>query len=142
LKKLLLLLFTLFLLINFINPVLAVSYGRAFKYSDHGYIYTGVKYPLDISRSINFIDPDNCFVPVTSFEKNKRQNLLFLKSGKASVINIMKLVQWGDAGVYQAAMNGKITKVYYIEVNRKKLFIPYTKFPIYISKDITTVYGE
>lgn len=141
-KNLLLLLLVYISIFHVSFPAKAASYGSAYKYVDKGFVYSGIKYPIDTSRAVNFFSPNDYIVPVSARAKSNQVSLQFLKTGKSHTINVMKLFQWGDAGIYQAALNGKITKIHYIETKRKKLFIPNTKLPIYVSKNETIVYGE
>ena len=65
----------------------------------------------------------------------KVENLHNLKKGTASSSNVLYLIETGDAGIEQAAKNGNIKKITYIDVNEKTVFIFWRKITV-------TVYGE
>lgn len=63
------------------------------------------------------------------------EDLNHLKKGKSMSKNILYCVEWGNAGVDEAAKNGGINKISYIDVNEKTIFIFFKKVTV-------TVYGE
>lgn len=65
----------------------------------------------------------------------KAEDLNCLKKGTASTNNILYFIETGDAGIEQAAKNGNIKKITYIDVNEKTVFIFWRKITV-------TVYGE
>ena len=65
----------------------------------------------------------------------KVNDLSELKEGKSEAINVLWVVEVGDAGVDKAAKNGNIKKISYIDVREKTVFI-------FFKKITTTVYGE
>lgn len=81
-----------------------------------GLFYTNANYPVTATG-------------VTSPE------LATLKHGKASALNVLGIVEIGDAGVYKASKDADITKVNFIDVNEKTVFI-------FFRRITTTVYGE
>lgn len=138
-KRILTVLFA-FLLSSFLtNSVQAV--GAGYRYLDGGYFYSDVKIPLDAAKRINQNDSKNV-VPVSYETKNTQVNKKNLKFGEAMATNVLGLVEWGDASINQAAKNGKIKKIHYVEVNKEKLFVPLVFVPVYFSRYITVVYGE
>ena len=54
----------------------------------------------------------------------------------------MGLIDIGDAGIAEAAKNGDITKILYVDSKVSKIFIPLLFIPIYIKERTTKVYGE
>lgn len=81
-----------------------------------GLFYTDVNYP----------------VTATGVKVN---DLSELKEGKSEAINVLWVVEVGDAGVDKAAKNGNIKKISYIDVREKTVFI-------FFKQITTTVYGE
>jgi hypothetical protein len=117
----------------------AVNWG--YQYIDGAGLYSDVVLPLDASKAGNSEDSEKSFVSVKNTIP-ETTDLIGLKKGTSSRTNILGLVEWGDAGVYTAAKDGKIKKIHYIEVNREKLYVPMGFIPIYFNRFITTVYGE
>ncbi len=95
-------------------------------YFDKGGIYTGSSFPVDVARNIG----------------NNKPNLENLKSGEATTINVLGLVETGDRGVQAAARNGGITKIHYVDTKINKVYIPLGFIPIYVKQTKTLVYGE
>lgn len=67
-----------------------------------------------------------------------KKSTLKLKKGESSAINILGLVEMGDAGIYKAAKSAGIKQVYYVDVIKEKLYAYY----FYYTKITTVVYGE
>ena len=114
---------------------IALGYSSCYtgyKYTDGGVYYSDVTLPFITGKSINLYEKGN-FIPVSYRKK--------FKKGESSRVNYLGLVEVGNAGIMEAAKNGKITKFYYVEVRREKLFLS-AFLPIYFNKFITTVYGE
>ncbi len=81
-----------------------------------GLIYTNANYPVTATGATT-------------------KNLESLKEGKSSAINILGLVEFGDAGVNKATKEANIKKINFIDVNEKTYFL-------FFSRITTTVYGE
>lgn len=63
------------------------------------------------------------------------EKLKVYKKGESFSQNYLFLIEKGDAGIRRAALNGGITKIHFIDVHEKNIFIFY--------KEVTTiVYGE
>lgn len=135
-KKIILSLCFCSLFLSSIEQAHAVGWG--YRYIDGAGIYSDVVLPLDASKAVNLENTDNDFVPVSNIDKSKTE----FKKGTSSRTNVLGLVEWGDAGIYKAAKDGKIKKIYYVEVNREKLYVPMGFIPVYFNRFITTVYGE
>lgn len=58
-----------------------------------------------------------------------------IKKGQSSSSNVLFLVEWGNAGINEAAQNGCIRKIAYIDVHERTYFIFWRKVTV-------TVYGE
>ncbi|MCK7484415.1 MAG: TRL-like family protein [Bacillus subtilis] len=114
------------------KPACAKNWG--YKYIDSGYFYSDVTLPFDAKKEGHV--EENNIVPVSQSEYKA------LKKGTSSRTNILGLVEYGDAGIFKAAKDGRINKIHYIEVTREKLFLPLVWIPIYYDRYITTVYGE
>ncbi len=76
----------------------------------------------------------NSSYPVTATGQEVK-DFSTLKKGSASSTNVLFLVEVGDAGTDRAAKNGGITKISYIDVNEKSVFIFWRKITV-------SVYGE
>ena len=96
-------------------------------YFDKGLIISGSTFPQSVSNEINNIDSKNI------------QNL---KTGVSVKRNILGLIELGDAGIQQAAKQGGITKIHYVDISVNKVYIPLLFIPIYAKATQTTVYGE
>ena len=62
-------------------------------------------------------------------------DLAKLKQGQSDCINVLGIVEVGDAGIEKAVKNGGINKISFIDINDKTIFI-------FFRKITTTVYGE
>lgn len=82
-----------------------------------GLIYTNVDYPITATGASNGSTPSS------------------LKSGTSKFTNILGLVETGDAGIREAAVNAGIKKIHFIDVNEKSIFFFFRRIR-------TTVYGE
>lgn len=58
-----------------------------------------------------------------------------LKKGEAVSKNVLFCVEWGNAGIDEAAKNGGIKQISYIDIHEKTIFIFWRKLTV-------TVYGE
>ncbi len=76
----------------------------------------------------------NSTVPVAA-TGNILKDSSCLKKGESSATCILFLVELGDAGINTAAKNGGITKIDFIDVSEKSVFI-------FFRKITTKVYGE
>lgn len=76
----------------------------------------------------------NATYPVTA-TGSKVKDLSLLKKGSASTNNILFFVELGDASIDKAAKNAGITKISYIDVNEKSIFLFWRKITV-------NVYGE
>lgn len=115
-KNFLLILLTLFLSTN-------ISQARGLDTSsnfDKGLIYSGTRFPQSAGMDCNLI---------------QTQKLEQLKKGESATINILGLIETGDASIDTAAKNGNIKKICYIDIHTKSIFIFWTKTTV-------TVYGE
>lgn len=95
-------------------------------YFDQGGIYTGSSFPVDVARNTG----------------NNKPNLENLKTGEATTINVLGLVETGDRGIQAAAQNGGITKIHYVDTKINKIYIPLVFIPVYVKQTKTLVYGE
>ena len=103
------------------------SWGGGYKYIDAGAIYTETTTPKIVAKNV---DIDN------------KEGLSTLKRGEASARNILQLIELGNASIDQAARNGKITKIHYVDTKTSKVYIPLGFIPIYAREIKTIVYGE
>ncbi len=76
----------------------------------------------------------NANYPVTATGV-RTEDLSKLKKGEADTINVLWIVEVGDAGVDKAAKNGNIKEISYIDVREQTIFI-------FFKKITTTVYGK
>lgn len=127
LKKITLLMLTLMLFSSCCSQSYAV--GGGYHYINGGRCYSEVTLPLEVGRAIN--DKDSAIVPIS----NTSVDLSNLKKGVGETINILRCVEWGNAGVNKAAKEANITKINYIDVNEKTVFFLFRRIT-------TTVYGE
>ena len=129
----------LMLSILFFNVNIANAFTNIDKYMDAGEIYTSTVSPITI--------------PVNTANENKSNNMHLasdkkidlskLKRGEATKTNILGLVEMGDSGIEKAAKNANITKIYYVDSKKTKVYIPYFfLLPIYAKATTTYVYGE
>ncbi len=137
-KSLLIMLILICCILTGINQTQAKSWG--YKYKNSGYLFSNATMPHDVAKAINFTE-DN-IVPVSNESKEGIVKYETLKKGTSSRINILKLVEIGDAGILKAAKEGEIKKIHYIEVKRQKVYAPTPWLPIYFNRFITNVYGE
>ena len=100
--------------------------GWGYKYFDAGGLYTGTTMPQSVSKN---------------FDKSNA-DLTTLRRGESSARNILQLFEIGDASVNQAAKNGRITKVHFVDTQISKVYIPLGFIPIYAKEIKTVVYGE
>lgn len=61
-----------------------------------------------------------------------------LKKGESTSLNIMGLVEMGDAGFMTACKNGNISKIYFTDSKKERLWAYY----FFYEKLTTIVYGE
>ena len=76
----------------------------------------------------------NATYPVTA-TGTKIEDLSKLKRGSVSTKNILYVVEIGDASINKAAKKAGITKISYIDVHEKSIFIFFRKLTV-------NVYGE
>lgn len=76
----------------------------------------------------------NATYPVTA-TGTKIEDLSKLKKGSVSTKNILYVVEIGDASINKAAKKAGITKISYIDVHEKSIFIFFRKLTV-------NVYGE
>lgn len=77
----------------------------------------------------------NASYPVTATGVESPKDLTTLKKGQSSALNVLGVVEIGDAGINKAASEVNIQKVNYIDINEKTVFI-------FFRRITTTVYGE
>lgn len=108
-------------------------------YAD-GIFFTESTRPFDVAKEANVNDQN--IVPVSNVKQT--DELKLLKKGESSTIDILNLVQYGDAGINKAVKDGNIKKIHYVEYHKEKVWIPTPFFGIPISFDkwTTIVYGE
>ena len=94
-----------------------------------GFFYTQAEVPFDIAKKPQE-DNGQGLVNVNSF-----RNLAGLKKGEAYVENVLGMVELGEGGIYNAARNGNIQKIYYVDVQKQRIYCWYSKIT-------TIVYGE
>lgn len=58
-----------------------------------------------------------------------------LKKGTSNTLNVLYLVETGDAGIKEAAENGNISQVHYVDMKIKTVLF-------FFQRITTTVYGE
>lgn len=63
------------------------------------------------------------------------KDLKNMKKGESSSLNILGVVEYGDAGIQTAAVSKGIKKIYFVDMHEKAIFIFYRKLT-------TKVYGE
>lgn len=76
----------------------------------------------------------NSSYPITA-TGSEVQDLSTLKKGSSSAKNILFCVEIGDASIDKATKNAGITKISYIDVHQKSIFI-------FWAKTTVNVYGE
>lgn len=105
---------------------IGMDYSR---YYDCGLIYSNSSFPQSVATAIN--------------NSEKEVDISKLKRGESKYRNWFKFVEKGDAGIDKAMKNGNITKVHFVDVKVKKVYVPYFLFlPIFIKQKTTIVYGE
>ena len=104
------------------------SWGWGYRYYDAGSIYAGTTFPQSVGRDIN------CSAKPVDIHK--------LKRGESASRNILKLIEVGDASISEAARNGRIKKIHYVDTQVSKVYIPLLFLPIYAKETRTIVYGE
>lgn len=134
-KKIKLLLLFAVILFN-VNTVKAFT--TSYTYTDAGEFYTNTIIPASIP--VNMAQEGQPNDSLSSADK--KMDLYKLKRGEATKANILGLVEMGDAGIEKAAKNGNITKIYYVDSKKSKLYIPILFIPIYARATTTYVYGE
>jgi len=76
----------------------------------------------------------NAQYPVTATGV-KSTDLSNLKKGESDALNVLWLVEIGDAGVYEAAKEAGIKQIHFIDVREKTVFFFFRRIKTY-------VYGE
>jgi len=77
----------------------------------------------------------NAKYPVTATGITTGYELASLKQGRASALNVLYFVEIGDASAYEAARKGHISKVSFVDINEKTVFL-------FFRRITTIVYGE
>ena len=103
-----------FLLLAFLVGILVFNIQNQSK--AEGLFYTNATYP----------------VTATGVEV---KDLARLKKGSASTTNVLWIVEVGNAGIDEAAKNGAIKKISYVDVNEKTVLIFWRQLTV-------NVYGE
>ena len=116
----------LLLVIVMIISMQSVHVSSVSGYFDWGGIYSGSSFPIDAAKN----SEDN-MPPIDG-----------LKCGTATTNNILGLIEIGDRGIKEAAKNGGITKIHYVDAQVSKVYIPLGFIPIYVKQTKTLVYGE
>lgn len=135
-KRILLLSLALIILPMLHSKANAESYA-GYRYSAGGGFYSNVTIPVSVAKDVNNTEKDNIF-NVANTNVNKEN----LKVGCATRVNILRLVEIGNAGIMAAAKNGGIKKIHYVEVKHTQVYIPLGFIPIYVNGNETKVYGE
>lgn len=104
------------------------SWGSRYHYYDAGGLYASTTFPQTVEKDIN-----SSAKPVEVYK---------LKKGESTSRNILKLIEIGDASISEAARNGRITKIHYVDSQVSKVYIPLGFIPIYAKELKTVVYGE
>lgn|GEM_PF-5370692 len=116
-----------------------------YKYNMGGGFYNDVKTPQVTGKSIHLYEEKNVFgkiVAVSNAAKNNKVSIDTLKRGQSSRTNYMFVVEVGNAGILEAAKNGGLNKIHFIEMTKERLYVPLIFIPVYFDRFITTVYGE
>lgn len=123
-----------------INPVLAKT---GFSQNQKGYFFGKTTMPFEIVEVSNKEIPLGRLLFLSEGEKQKITMLDNLKRGESKRVNLMKIFEWGDAGIMAACNDGQIRKIHFIEVKKDKISIPFLPFlPLYLNTYATVVYGE
>jgi len=77
----------------------------------------------------------NTDYPITATGVTSPSDLHTLKQGQSSALNVLGLVEMGDAGINKAAKDGDIKKINFIDINVKTVLF-------FFGRITTTVYGE
>jgi len=73
--------------------------------------------------------------PLLATGVKSTKDISCLAKGTASALNVLFIVQVGDAGLSAASRDGNIKQVYFADVNEQSVFI-------FFKRITTTVYGE
>ena len=119
--------FGIFILCLLCSLDVEASWGYGYKYVDGGAIYTGTTFPQSAGKDTN---------------SETKPELYRLKKGEASSRNMLQLIEIGNSGINQAARNGGIKKIHYVDTATSKVYIPLGFIPIYAKETKTIVYGE
>ena len=104
------------------------SWGWGYKYYDAGGFYAGTTFPQSVGKDI--------------YRSRESIDIHRLKKGEASSRNILKLIEVGNASITEAARNGRIKKIHYVDTQISKVYVPLLFLPIYAKETKTVVYGE
>jgi hypothetical protein len=113
------------------------SFG--YKYATRGFVYTETRTPEFLPKAPNL-------KPISSKEINVAHQQYYgeegyrppyagLKKGLSNSVNVLGLVELGNAGIKEAAKNGNISKIQFVDAKRERLYVFYEKLT-------TIVYGE
>lgn len=134
-KKILL---SLLLSLTISSSAFATSAG--YNYTDGGVIYSDVTMPLSLPTAK--YNQDNCIFPTSEQAIADNVDIKTLRTARGSTVNVLGLVDMGNAGIYEIARRAGIKTVNYVDVTNEKLYVPLIFFPIYFKRYITTIYGE
>jgi len=112
------------------------SFG--YKYRTRGFVYTETRTPEFLPKAPHLkpIAPKEVNVANQQYYgEDYRPPYAGLKKGTSNSINVLGLVEIGDAGIEEAAKHGNITKIQFVDAKREKLYVFYEKLT-------TVVYGE
>lgn len=130
-----------FLVIMLASPSV-FAMGAGYRYSNGGAIYSEVNMPLSLPIAQYNQAQDSTLVPISPQARNNQVDIKRLKTYQTSTLNVLCLVEGGNAGIYRTAKKGGINTVHYVETKFERLWIPLGFIPIYFKRNITTVYGE
>ncbi|MDD3435613.1 MAG: TRL domain-containing protein [Candidatus Gastranaerophilales bacterium] len=115
--------------------------GAGYRYIDGGGIYSEVTVPLDLPNA-KYNQSNDKILPISSKAVDNKIDIKTLKTAQSSTVNVLGLVDVGDAGIYETARKGRISTIHYIEYTNEKVYVPFIFIPIYFKRYITTIYGE
>jgi len=84
-------------------------------------------------------------LPTAQYNKGAKPETIDIKTSKNSTswkLNVLGLVDIGNAGIYEAARKGRMKTIYYVDLKKERVWIPVGWIPVCFNRYITTVYGE
>jgi hypothetical protein len=102
------------LVVGLLGSLLLGAYSSA---EAMGLLYTNTEYPLLVTGA------------------RARSGIEALKKGEASTVNVLFLFEFGDAGLDRITKQSGITKVHFVDVHERTLFL-------FFRKQTVKVYGE